>query len=286
VAGAVSLIEVPYHAGDDRHGSSAGPRRLVDAGAADVLAEQGHHVTVEVARRNGPFRDTASSSAAVNRHVASLVRAATDAARLPIALAGSCVTSQGVLAGFDHTRCGAVWIDAHADFNTPESAASGFFPGMSLAVVTGHCYRNYWEQIGDSTPLAEEAVALFGVRDLYPEGESERLKRSEIDVVGWRGGGPERDIMPVLDHLAARINEVYLHVDFDGFAPEIAPGIVDEPVPGGLSAEDAEAIVRGTTARFRVRAVTLATYTPDNDEDNKTLRLALRLIELIGESLS
>jgi arginase len=286
VAGAVSLIEVPYHAGDDRHGSSAGPRRLVDAGAADLLAEQGHHVTVEVAQRDGPFRDTASSSAAVNRHVASLVRAATDAARLPIALAGSCVTCQGVLAGFDHRRCGAVWIDAHADFNTPESAASGFFPGMSLAVITGHCYRNYWEQIGDSTPLAEEAVAMFGVRDLYPAGESERLKRSAIDVVGWRVGRPERDVVTALDRLAARVDEIYLHVDFDGFAPEIAPGIVDEPVPGGLSAEDAEAIVRGTTARFRVRAATLATYTPDNDEDNKTLRLGLRLINLIGESLS
>jgi arginase family enzyme len=39
------------------------------------------------------------------------------------------VTCQGVLGGFDHARSGVVWIDAHADFNTPETAASGFFPG-------------------------------------------------------------------------------------------------------------------------------------------------------------
>jgi arginase len=128
----ISLIQVPYHAGDDSHGSSDGPRRLVDAGAVDLLEAQGHGVTVDVAQRSGPFRDTASSSAAVNREVARLVRTAIDGGRLPLILAGSCVTCQGVLAGFDHALCGAVWIDAHADFNTPESGVSGFFQACPL----------------------------------------------------------------------------------------------------------------------------------------------------------
>lgn len=77
--------------------------------------------------------------------------------------------------------------------------------------------------------------------------------------------------------------DVYLHVDFDAFAPDVAPGVVDEPLPGGLSREDAEAIIGATAARFRIRAVTLATYTPDADDDEKTLRLALRLLEVVGE---
>jgi arginase len=259
----VSLIQVPYHAGDDRHGSSAGPPRLVEAGAADLLQGHGHRVTLESVERGGPFRDTASSSAAVNREVARLVHAAVEAGRLPLVLAGSCVTSHGVLAGFDHARCGAVWIDAHADFNTPETAASGFFPGMSLAVVTGHCYRNYWGQIGDNTPLVEENVVMFGVRDLWPEGERERIRRSAINVVAWRDGKPEAGISAALEQLARRVHEIYLHVDFDGFAPEVAPGIVDEPVPGGLSLADAEAIVSGAGDHFRIRAATLATFTPD-----------------------
>jgi arginase len=279
----VCLIEVPYHAGDDRHGSSDGPRRLIAAGAADVLAAQGYDVTVEVAERGGPFRDTASSSAAVNRQVALLTRAAIDAGRLPLVLAGSCVTCQGVIAGFDHARCGAVWIDAHADFNTPDTAASGFFPGMSLAVATGHCYANYWAQIGDNTPLLEENIVMFGVRDLSPEAEHERLERSPITVVPWRDGEPEGEVDAALDQLARRVGDIYLHIDFDGFAPEVAPGIVDEPVPGGLSLDQAEAIIRGASDRFRLRATTLATFTPAHDEDDKTLRLGLRLIELIGE---
>jgi hypothetical protein len=148
----ICLIQVPSHAGDDRHPASAGPGRLLQAGAADLLATQGHRVTTQRADRGEPFRDTASASAAVNRQVAAKVRAALHAGMLPIALAGSCVTCQGVLAGFDHADCGAVWLDAHADFNTPDTSASGFFPGMSLAVVTGHCYRDYWARIGDSTP--------------------------------------------------------------------------------------------------------------------------------------
>jgi arginase len=176
----VSLIQVPYHAGDDRHGSSKGPRRLLEAGAAELLKAQDHRVSIRSVDRGGPFRDTASSSAAVNKQVAAEVRAAIAADELPLVIAGSCVTCQGVLAGFDHDRCGVVWIDAHADFNTPDTAASGFFPGMSLAIVTGHCYGNYWAQIGDSTPIAEDRIVMLGVRDLWPEAERERLERSAI----------------------------------------------------------------------------------------------------------
>jgi arginase len=235
------------------------------------------------ADRGGPFRDTASSSAAVNRDVARLVREAVAAGQLPLALAGSCVTCQGVLAGFDHADCGAVWIDAHGDFNTPDTSVSGFFPGMSLAVVTGHCYRTYWGQIGDSTPLSEDSIVMFGVRDISPEEERKRLERSAIEVVQWRDGKPQADVLASLDRLAGRVGEVYLHIDLDGFAPEVAPGVADEPVPGGLSLADAEGILRATAERFAIKAATLATYNPALDRDEKTLRVGLRLIELVGE---
>jgi arginase family enzyme len=66
-------------------------------------------------------------------------------------------------------------------------------------------------------------------------------------------------------------------------APEVAPGTADEPVPGGLSLEDAETIVRAAAERLHIRAATLATFAPDRDEDERTLRLGVRLIDLIGE---
>jgi arginase len=280
----VSLIQVPYHAGDDREGANEGPRRLVEAGAADLLAARGIDVRVESVERNGPFRDTASSAASVNQELAGRVRSAVEAARLPIVLSGSCNAALGVLAGFDHSRCGAVWLDAHADFNTPETTASGFFAGMSMAIITGHCYHNYWAQIGDATPLAEDLIVMFGVRDFSPDAERERLEKSAIAVVQWRHGRPQSDVLRPLDDLAQRVDEVYLHVDFDGFAPEVAPGVFDEPSPGGLSLEDAESVIRASAERFRIRAATLATYTPARDEGEKTLQVALRILELLGGS--
>jgi arginase len=279
----VSLIQVPYMAGDDRHGSSEGPRRLLDAGVSDLLASKGMAVTVESVDRGAPFRDTASSSAVVNKQLAGVVSKAVAAGQLPLVLAGSCVACHGVLAGFDHSRCGAVWLDAHADFNTPESTVSGFFPGMSAAVITGHCYHNYWAQIGDSRPLAEEAIVMLGVRDLSPAAERERLDQSAIRVVPWSDGKRQGDVEATLDSLAQLIDEVYLHVDLDGFDPEVAPGIVDEPVPGGLSLADAEEAIRATAARFRIRAATVATFNPARDPDEKTLRVALRIVELVAD---
>jgi arginase len=270
----VDLIQVPYHAGDDRHGSSLGPRRLIEAGAADRLHISGRAVTVERVDRGAPFRDTASSAAATNRRLAATVARAVAADLLPVVLSGSCNSCMGVLAGFDHSRCGAVWIDAHADFNTPESAVSGFFPGMSLAVVTGHCYRSLWAQVGDSTPVSEEATVLIGVRDLSPDAERERLERSAIRTVP-----PGGDVDAALDELAARVDDVYVHLDLDALDPEVAPGIVDDPVPGGLSLEQLEHALRAVRERFRVAAIAVTTYNPQRDRDDRTLHAAVRAVE-------
>lgn len=282
----VCLIQVPYMAGDDRHGAAAGPAQLLQAGAVDLLTSKGIGVSVELVERVGPFRDTASSTAAVNDRLAAAVGRAVAAGQLPLALAGSCVACLGVLAGFDHSRCGVVWIDAHADFNTPESTVSGFFPGMSAAVITGHCYQSYWAAIGDSTPIAETAVVMLGVRNLSPHTERERLARSEIQVVEWRNGQPQGDVEATLDELSQRVDEVYLHVDLDALDPETAPGVVDDPVPGGLSLAQAEAAIRDTSERFRIRAATLATFTPARDVAGKTVDAVLSIIGLVGEHAS
>ena len=80
---------------------------------------------------------------------------------------------------------------------------------MSLAVVTGHCYRNYWAQIGNSVPIPEAATLLLGVRDLDP-AEKERLDHSAIQVVRWHEGKPQGDVRVALDRLAQSVPEVYL----------------------------------------------------------------------------
>jgi len=268
----VCLVEVPYMVGDERHGGSRGPARLLRAGAARLL---GADVSVARVERRGPM----AASLAVNIDIARVVRGA--AGRLPVVLAGSCDVAMGVLAGVARGRLGVVWIDAHGDFNTPESTITGFFPGMSLAVILGHCHADVWAQIGDATPIDEADTVLLGVRALDP-AERERLERSAVSFVEWRDGEPRGNVAAALDALAARVEEVYLHIDMDAIDPEAAPGVVDPPVPGGISLSAMEQIVRGVTRRFRLRAATLATYNPEADRDDRTLRAALRILELLG----
>ena len=185
----ISLIQVPYMVGDDRHSASDGPQHLLQNGAANIFTSNGFTVSVDQVERGTAYRDSATASLAVNKNLKKTVQRAVVAEQVPIVLAGSCDVSAGILAGFDHSRCGVVWLDAHGDFNTPESTISGFFAGMSLAVITGHCYRSYWAQIGDNTPVLESATVIFGVRDLDP-AEQQRFQQSQIRMVKWRDGNP------------------------------------------------------------------------------------------------
>src|SRR5215469_649029 len=154
----VCLIQVPYAMGHQDNGGSKGALRLVEAGAQTLLEARGLNVSTVRIERGSPFRDTATASRALGRPLAQAVRQAHASGQLPLILAGSCDASLGIVAGFEHGSTGVVWIDAHADFNTPDSTATGFFAGMSLAILTGHCYRHYWAQFGESTPIDERAV--------------------------------------------------------------------------------------------------------------------------------
>ena len=78
------------------------------------------------------------------------------------------------------------------------------------------------------------------------------------------------------------MHDVYLHVNLDGLDPEVAPGIVDNPVPGGLSLQDLEEATQAVADRFRIRAAALTTHNPELDEDEKTLRAGLRIHRALG----
>jgi arginase len=281
----VCLIQAPYMLSDEHQGASKAPQRYMQAGADKLLEALGVTVTVERIERGKPYRDHPGASLALGKQLAPIVRRAIAAGQLPLVLAANCYVSMGILSGFEHERCGVIWIDAHGDFNTPDSTISGFFPGMSLAIITGHCYQDLWAQIGNSAPIAEAATLLLGVRELDP-AERERLERSAIQVVNWHEGKPQADVLASLDALTKRVQEVYLHIDNDAFDPQVAPGILDPPVPGGLSLQEMEEIIRAVAARFRIRAAALTTYNPDLDQDEKTLQAGLRIIELLGQYAS
>lgn len=280
----ITLIQVPFMAGDGAHPAAQGPSRLVEACLERLPGPTGSgvkHIRVELPP-TATFPDPVAACAAVNQRLCIAVRNVVTAGQLPIILAGSCDSAVGVVSGLPGRRCGAVWVDAHGDFNTPDSSVSGFLPGMSLATVVGHCHQPLWASAGGREPLNEADVVLIGVRSLSPDEEADRLRRSAVQTVPWRQGQPVGDIHAALDQLASRVDHAYLHIDNDALDPVVAPGVVDEPVPGGLTMPAMSAVIHDVATRLPITAATLATYTPANDYDDMTLEADLAIIELLA----
>jgi arginase len=142
---------------------------------------------------------------------------------LPLLLAGDCSVALTTLSTALRHRPDALvlWLDAHGDFNTPDTTPSGFLGGMCLA---GACGR--WEA-GLAEPIAAERVVLAGIRDL-DDGERRLLEESEATVVG---ASPVETLVAARNALEGA--PVYIHLDLDVLDPESFPA--QFPAPGGLA---------------------------------------------------
>jgi len=126
-----------------------------------------------------------------------------------------------------------LWIDAHGDFNTPETTPSGFLGGMCLAAACGR-----WDA-GRPGTIDPERVSFLGVRDLDP-GE-----RVEVDDAGVGTGVPDD-------------GPVYVHLDLDGLDPSVMP--VQFPVPGGLAAEEVREVLARLVAERRLAGLEVTAF--------------------------
>jgi arginase family enzyme len=145
---------------------------------------------------------------------------ALEAGKVPILLAGTCsicLTTLPVVARH-HPDALVLWLDAHADFNTPDTSPSQFLGGMCLASACG-----VWDS-GFGSGLDPARVVMFGVRDV-DGGERVLLERHGVGTIDRPG--------PLADLLEAR--KVFIHLDLDILDPEVLPAGV--PAPGGLDFE-------------------------------------------------
>ncbi len=150
------------------------------------------------------------------------VSAALDQGELPLLTASDCTICIATLPTAARRIPGlrVLWLDAHGDFNTPESTPSGFLGGMCLAAACGR-----WDA-GWPDTIDPAAVSFLGVRDLDP-GERAEVERAAV------GTGVPDD------------GAVFVHLDVDVLDPSVLAA--QFPVPGGLQPDD----VRGVLARLR-----------------------------------
>ena len=147
------------------------------------------------------------------------------AGRRPVLVAAECSVALTTLPAVMRHRPDAkvLWLDAHADFNTPDTTPSGYLGGMCLA---GACGR--WDPGLGQDPVRMDRLVLCGVRDM-DTGERLVLERAEVPVIGTQ--------LETLVHLVNALDDapVYLHLDLDVLDPIELPARY--PVDGGLSYE-------------------------------------------------
>jgi arginase len=260
-----TLVEVPYDLGRADVNGGRGASVLADA-LQDERCER------TAVRWDGEARNQIAASMAVVQALAARVRDVVREGGFPVVLAGNCHSCLGTVAGIGG-GIGAVWLDAHADFNTPDSSTTGFFDGMALALLTGAGWPRLRDQVEGLRPIPEDHVVLADARDA-DEGERERLAGSRVRQAGLG------DLPAALDSLRERVDAVYLHVDLDVLDPSAGranPWAVD----GGLTADELTKAIDAVGERFAIRAAAFTAYWPESDPDGAVPGVARAALDRI-----
>lgn len=227
----VQLIIVPYEVERSEGPVARAPFELLDLGLAERLTEAGYDVRrTDLWHRAGDSREAIVASVA--RETARAVALAESRGRFPLVLSGGCLTAVGVVDGLQRVgeEVQVVWVDAHGDFNTPETTPSGYLDGMALAAVCGRSLGQIFEPIDPRTVPCCSLVHIGG-RDFDPP-ELEDFERLNVTLIGPRQVGSEKAQSALRGQLDPG-RSTYLHLDLDGLDPSEAPA-VHFPVDGGV----------------------------------------------------
>ncbi len=223
--------------------------------------------------------------ALANANFAEVVRQGTDEDVITIGLEANCNGLLGMLAGLKYDadgnarRVGLVFIDAHGDFNTPETTLSGMLGGMPVAVAAGHALHNIRTTAGLTEPLPMSHIVWGGVRDLDPL-EAERFDEYEVQQFSVRDMRElSDDLREQMNDLADRVDVFYVHIDMDVLDPAEVPGH-DLAVSDGPSSEELAAAISLMFENRKTAALGIASTPAFNlDPDGVSRRAALNLIE-------
>jgi arginase len=279
----VDLLSVPYDSGVRGARMGAGPEKLMECGLIDRLEQAGHEVVACTIRLpSDAFMPEVQAAFELDRRLAGCVAETIAAGAFPVILSGNCITSVGTVAGIGDPELGVIWLDAHGDFNTPETTLGGFLDGMALATLTGRCWTLLAATVPGFVPVAEKRVMLFGARDLDSR-EATALIESEIERLSpdaMRSGVHEN-----LVQRGAHTQDVYLHIDLDSLDPSEgrANGFA---VAGGFSVADVRSLVDEVASVFRIRAVAVTAFDPMHDTDGRVCEAGINLLAAAVDAVS
>jgi arginase len=292
---AIRLIGVPMDLGASRRGVDMGPFAVRYTDLRERLEALGHSVD-DLGNVAVPFREDAEKGAqrgarylgaitSVCREVAGLTRTALEQERFPILLGGDHSLAAGSIAGAAsyyaarNERVGVIWIDAHADLNTPGSSRSGNVHGMPLAHLLGHGDSALAAVGGIKPAVRANNVAIVGLRDA-DEAEREHIGKWKLRALTMRVID-ERGIRSVMEEAIAAASDgtaaIWVSFDLDCLTPEAAPG-VGTAVPGGMTYREAHLAMEMLADTGRVIGIDLVEVNPVLDKFNRTAGIATDLL--------
>lgn len=270
----VQLLAVPYDSGKYRARMGAGPEALLSAGLDRALRAKGHRVYTRIAELpEGEWTAEIRTSFELMRMLSGAVREAVNSGRFPIVLAGNCNTAVGTVAGLGNGTAVA-WFDAHADFNTPETTATGFLDGTAVAILTGRCWTQLASTVPEFAPVPDRALCLIGTRDI-DSLEGGLLDESGVVVVA--PSALRTRLRPTLSAMAEHADRIYVHLDLDVVDASVAKAN-SYAVGGGLTIDDVEYALGEIARTMRIAGLTLSAYDPAADTSGAAAEAAIRFI--------
>ena len=292
---AIRLIGVPMDLGASRRGVDMGPYAVRYTDLRERLERLGHTVE-DLGNVAVPFREDAERGAqrgarylgaitTVCRDVATLTKAALEQGRFPMLLGGDHSLAAGSIAGAAafhaarDQRVGVIWIDAHADLNTPGSSRSGNVHGMPLAHLLGHGDSALANVAGVRPAVRASNVAIVGLRDA-DDAEREHIGKWKLRALTMRAID-ERGIRSVMDEAITIATDdtagIWVSFDLDCLSPEAAPG-VGTAVQGGMTYREAHLAMEMLADTAQLIGIDLVEVNPVLDEHNRTANVGTDLL--------
>jgi arginase len=202
-----------------------------------------------------------------------------------VVVGGECSETVGTMAGLAEAfgrKPGMLWMDAHGDFNTPETSPSGYIGGMCLFMA---CRRtdNLGLNLGLSEPpLADERLVHVGSRALdLPEIEAFNSSPAKLYTSQQvKKMGAVEVAEEAARHLDNRSDWIACHLDVDVIDPKNFPS-VNYPTPGGLTLEETATILMGLQRTEKLRALELTAYNPSKDRSGSSAKKIIELMKTV-----
>jgi arginase len=290
----IALIGAPLDLGSSRRGVDMGPSALRVANLNSRLAALGYEVddlgNVPVRQREATPQGPADAKylpqiAATCERLANMIYQCLLHSQFPLVLGGDHSIATGTVAGVskfvrDQSRkLGLIWIDAHADMNTPGSSPSGNIHGMPLACCVGNGPVELTGILGFSPKVEPANVALIGIRDIDSQ-ERTIIRESGIHAFTMRDID-ERGLQKVMSEAIGIASKgtagFHLSLDLDYVDPADAPG-VGTPVRGGATYREAHLAMEMICDSGGMISMEAVEVNPVLDEANRTADLAVELI--------